>query len=352
MELNTNIGPIFTQQQTVQPFTKQLRTFNLKEANSIGNCIGNGGCSYDAVAESYIQDTEKSLKKFLTQLKETIQPEIPGSLINRDIEAIEALETNNETGLLNSNVETFANTDVGTYLTNESSPFIANDDRYIDPTNEDITNNAELKDYTYNSYADWRAPTFNQWTKIHDDNCNEANRLRIGAKPMKYYINQYNSPQFEPFMQYSIVGNQKQYNVRNEFERPEPTRLNPIYPSQVTPYPTSPFLGQNYPDRMYVDTDDALRWSRDSAIRNKKTANDNSAKNYNRWDFVDAATVQNAGQFQFGAKLQSNGRFDLDKDGYYKYTGDNHVIMGNGAVPYFGLSSRNLLHNIVDLSGC
>jgi hypothetical protein len=90
--------------------------------------------------------------------------------------------------------------------------------------------NATPKDFTYNSYADDRNPTFNQWTRIHDDDCEEANRLRLASKPMKYYVNQFNSPQTDPFIEYTIIGNQKPYAVRNEYERPIPSRLNPVYP--------------------------------------------------------------------------------------------------------------------------
>jgi len=329
MQLNTPIGPVFTKQQTIQPFTEQLRLFNLKEANSTGNCIG---CNK---GDAYIKDSEKALKKFLQEFERSkvSQDELHGSFT----------------------VENFANEEferdsIGSLLNNGSSPFIAADDSYIDPTNADVVHNELPKDFTYNSYSDDLAPTFNMWTRIYDDNCNEENRLRIASKPMKYYVNQYNSPQVDPFIQYSIIGNQKQYDVRNEYERPVPTRLNPIYPTQVEPYPTSPFLGSNNPDRTYVDTSDALRWSREMGIKSLKSETALSEKNYNRWDFVDTETVQNAGQFNLGSKLQTAG--SVGKDGYYRYDTPNHVIMGNGAAPYFGLSSRNLLHNISDLTNC
>ncbi len=189
----------------------------------------------------------------------------------------------------------------------------------------------------------------------------------------QYYVNQYNSPQVDPFMEFTLIGNQRQYDVRNEYERPLPTRLNPIYPVQTEPYLTTPFLGQNYPDRVYSDTSDSLRWGRDEIIRPKKTDNGNSEK---PWDIywtpgVDAKTVQNAGQYNLRIQSTNDPRElnsdtsvqhaldskktlgntnDVDPDGYYNYDAPNHVIMGNSAAPYFGLSTRNLLHNIVDLS--
>ncbi len=334
MEFNTSNGPVFTEQQTIQPYTNELRQLNLKEANSFANCIG-GGCSLSTKAsDAYVKDTETRISKFMKSLNEAYTQKEPSGIIM--VEQFGNVESSGE------------DSTVGAFLTNESSPFIANDDRYIDPSNADVVHNETIKDYQYNSYADNRAPTFNQWTGIYNDNCNEQNRLKIAGKPMKYFVNQFNSPQMDPFMQFSIIGNQKQYNVRNEFERAVPTRLNDLLPVSVEPYPTTPFLGQNYPDRTYADTDDSLRWSRDMAVRNKKSSNDISSINYDRWDYVSAKTVQNAGQF--GSKLQSNDRFDLDPEGYYKYNGENHVIMGNSAVPYFGVSSRDLLHNISQLS--
>jgi hypothetical protein len=307
MQVNTESGIVFTKQQTRKPYSDDLALFNLKEANSMGNCFG-GECGL------------KTFEHF-TQTEQTDQTEGPSL---SDFE--------------NANA-------IGTLLNNGSSPFIAADDRYIDPTNADVVHNATLDDYTYNSYADWRAPSFNQWTRIHDDSCNEENRLRIGSKPMKYYVNQYNSPQVDPFQEYSIVGNQKQYNVRNEFERAIPTRLNPLYPVSVEPYATTPFLGATNPSRIYTDTSDALRWSREIAVRPLKSENDTSSKNYNRWNpGVSPEVIQNAGQF--GGSLQSS----IGNNGYYKYDAPNHVIMGNSASPYFGLSSRNLIRNFSDLS--
>lgn len=313
MQVNTDAGIIFTKQQTRKPYSDDLALFNLKEANSMGNCFG--GCGIEEHFSNDVEQVENSFEK--GSPKESLT----------DFEDANA---------------------IGTLLNNGSSPFIAADDRYIDPTNADVVHNATLDNYTYNSYADWRAPSFNQWTRIHDDSCNEENRLRIGSKPMKYYVNQYNSPQVDPFQEYSIVGNQKQYNVRNEFERAIPTRLNPLYPVSVEPYATTPFLGANNPNRIYADTSDALRWSREIAVRPLKSENGTSMIDYNRWSFVDESTVQNAGQL--GGKVQQNiGR---DIDGYYRYTAPNHIIMGNGAIFYGGISTRNLIRNFNDLSNC
>jgi hypothetical protein len=311
MQVNTDSGIVFTKQQTRKPYSDDLALFNLKEANSMGNCFG-GGCggSFEHFTNDVRGESQEAPKESLTDFE--------------DANAI------------------------GTLLNNGSSPLIAADDRYIDPTNADVVHNATLDDYTYNSYADWRAPSFNQWTRIHDDSCNEENRLRIGSKPMKYYVNQYNSPQVDPFQEYSIVGNQKQFNVRNEFERAIPTRLNPIYPVSVEPYATTPFLGANNPNRIYADTSDALRWSREIAVRPLKSETDLSSKNYNRWNpGVDEMTVQNAGQFT-GGKVQQN----IGSNGYYRYTAPNHVIFGNGAIFYGGISSRAITRNAVDLMNC
>jgi hypothetical protein len=274
--------------QTVQPFTKVQRNFNMKEANSTDNCIG-GSCSVPVPVSGPAQ-----AKKMM-------------SVENVDM--------------------------------NSTKTPVVNTDGSIE-----LKGNEEPKDFKYNSYADWRAPTYNQWTRIYDDNCSEQNRLRIGSKPMKYFVNQYNSPQVDPFIDYTVIGNQKQYDVRNDYERSIPTRLNPLYPVSVLPYTTTPFLGNTSTDRQYVDTSSYLRWGSD--LKNMKSQNGTTEVDFNRWEpGVYPQTVQNAGQF--GMKLQQAG-----PDGYYDYTEQNNVILGNSAVPYFGLSSRNLLHNVVDLSGC
>jgi len=202
-------------------------------------------------------------------------------------------------------------------------------------------NNYTEKDFVYNSQADNRAPTFNEWTKSHDDNCSEESRLRISTKPMKYYVNLFNSPQVDPYTEYTVVGNQQAYHVRNDFERAEPTRLNPLYPVNVEPFPTTPFLGNVAESRLYADSGSNLRFG--DHLREHKSTVALTEKDFNRFDpGVYGQTVQNAGQFQ-------QQKFH---DGYFNYHEPNNVILGNSSAPYFGLSSRNLMDNILNLSGC
>lgn len=328
MQVDTPYGDLFTVEQTIHPFTEKERMFNQKEANSTQYCVG-GSCTKTSgsqnAANSYIKDTEESIKQLDKMMKETLKPkdDRPGKI----------------------HIETFV--DMDSPAERKVENFIAKDSRFMNLGSSEV-NNATPKDYTYNSYADWRAPTFNQWTRVYDDNCNEENRLRLASKPMKYYVNQYNSPQVDPFQEYSIVGNQKTYGVRNEFERPIPTRLNPIYPSQVEPFPTTGFLGLTNPSRMYADTSAELRWGNE--LRSKPSEVALSEKDYNRWSpGVDSQTVQNAGQFSSvaGGSLQQPG-----PEGYYNYTEQNNVIFTNSATPYFGLDTRNLLRNVVSLSNC
>ncbi len=207
--------------------------------------------------------------------------------------------------------------------------------------NTGIVNNYTEKDFVYNSQADNRAPTFNEWTKSHDDNCSEESRLRISTKPMKYYVNLFNSPQVDPYTEYTLVGNQQAYHVRNDFERAEPTRLNPLYPVNVEPFATTPFLGFTNESRLYADTGSVLRHG--DTVRELKSTVALAEKDFNRFDpGVYGQTVQNAGQFQ-------QQKFH---DGYFNYHEPNNVILGNSAVPYFGVSSRTLMDNILNLSGC
>jgi hypothetical protein len=293
--------------QTVQPFTSVQRIFNMKEANSSGNCIGGQGCTVNGP----VTETSSRPLRNITE-------------IDPNKQKISIVESDGSIELVS---------DRANVLNNEFAGRVAQNP------------NSSTHDYTYNSYADFRAPMFNQWTKIHDDNCNEENRLRIGSKPMKYFVNQYNSPQIVPFMQYTTVGGQKQYDVRNDYERAIPTRLNPIYDVAVLPYNTTPFLGNANENRANADTGSYLRWGSD--LKAMKSQKSNTEVDYNRWaPNVDPQTVQNAGQF--GMKMQQatpGGEF-------YDYSEQNNIIFMNSAVPYFGVSSRNLLHNIVSLSGC
>ena len=184
-------------------------------------------------------------------------------------------------------------------------------------------------------------------TGIKSDVCSYENATRIAAKPMKYYVNQLNSPQANPFETYSVVGNQRVYNIPNEYDRPLPSRLKPIYPTYVLPYNTTPNLGSTATDRMYVDTSTQLRFGSDLRPKNSQTSL--TETDFNRWSpGVSESTVQNAGQFASGAAMQA----PIRQDGYYDYTAQNNIIFGNSAVPAgaFGISSRNQLHNYVDLN--
>ena len=197
---------------------------------------------------------------------------------------------------------------------------------------------------------------FNQFTRSHYDTCEYENELRIGSKPMKYYVNQLNSPQVNPFKEYTVIGNQKSYGVQNMYERPLPTRLNPLYQTYVLPYQTTPFLGNTAPSREYADTLTNLRFGNEG-FREKKSSNALSEIDYNRWEpGVDAHTIQNAGQFNLtgGRIQQSMGSIsgDITRDGFFDYKAQNNVLFANSAFPHFGISSRNQMHNSVQLNDC
>lgn len=204
-----------------------------------------------------------------------------------------------------------------------------------------------------NQYNPNGSRAFNQLTSSHYDTCEYENELRLASKPMKYYVNQLNSPQANPFSEFSIVGNQKAYAVQNEFDRALPTRLNPIYQTYVLPYNTTPFLGQSAPSREFADTSSNLRFGSD--MRDKKSAVTTAEVDYNRWEpGVYAETVQNAGQFVVGGKMQSSlgSVGSVDREGFYDHTAQNNVLFANSAFPYGGISSRNQLHNAVLINKC
>lgn len=210
--------------------------------------------------------------------------------------------------------------------------------------------------------------SFNNWTRIHGDSCSYQNQLRLADLPFTYYANVLSTPQIRdsnPVQEFTVVGNLKPYNVRNEFERPMPTRLNPIYPTYTMPHDTSPFLGKAYVSREFIDDDTTLETGKAILnLKEKKSSKQLSEVDYNRWSpGVDERTVQNAGQ-NFGNNGVENFGKTETKDmiavqsalGATQYIPNvqkqNNVIFMNGAVPYFGISSRNELHNAVQLFGC
>jgi hypothetical protein len=203
--------------------------------------------------------------------------------------------------------------------------------------------------------------SFNNWTRIHGDSCSYQNQLRLADLPFTYYANVLNTPQIRdsnPVQEFTVVGNLKPYNVRNEFERPVPTRLNPIYPTYTAPYGTSPFLGKAYVSREFIDDDTTLETGKAiSNLKEKKSAKQLSEVQYQQpWNpAVQGETVQNAGQFNKGEKVKNMVAVQnaLGATQYIpNIQNKNHVIFMNGAVPYYGISSRNELHNAVQLFGC
>jgi len=342
---------------------------NTKEANSTGNCVGGDKkCEFFSDNEQTATNEAESVqnaKNYINNLKSqnnnvyttqhinNIYKTEQKNKVNDLISKMNLKEKDNRIGKLNVDLKIDMDESAEELRMKEVSGqkvegFIGEDMRFMDPASPDKVNNASPKDYTYNSYADYRAPTFNQWTRIHDDSCNYENRLKLGTKPMKYYVNQFNSPQVDPFMEYTVIGNQKSYEVRNEFERPIPTRLNPIYPTHIEPYPTTPFLGSANSSREFSNTSSNLRFGND--VRAKKSQAGLSEKDFNRYDpGVYSQTVQNANQFvPPGGRLQQ----PIGDDGYYNYASQNNTIVANGAWERAGISSRDLLHNLIQIAKC
>lgn len=189
--------------------------------------------------------------------------------------------------------------------------------------------------------------SFNNWTRVHNDTCSYSNSLRVGSKPIKYYVNDYNSPQSDPFQTFSMIGNMKQFNVRNDFERAMPSRLNPIYQSYVTPYATTPNLANQAENRTHTNTGTELRFGSD--LRSFKSSIGLGEVDYNRWEpGVNAFTSQNAGQFGSNGRIQSN----ISRDGKFDPLTQNNVMIANGAYNRSGISSRNEMHNYIELNKC
>jgi len=97
-------------------------------------------------------------------------------------------------------------------------------------------------------------------------------QLNAASKRLKYY----NQNQIkDPYAQisnsgFTPIGNLKQYNVANMYDRPEPTNLGDLRELYTVPYNTTPFLGTNTTSIKYID-DDSLQL-RYPVFQNRKSA--------------------------------------------------------------------------------
>lgn len=175
-----------------------------------------------------------------------------------------------------------------------------------------------------------RDRAFNQHTGNHYDKCESDNSMRLSTKPLRYYTSVLNSPDFKPDVDFTSVGSARVFNVvdsHHDIQRPLPTSLRDPRTIYVTPYSTSPNLGQSAPSMLYVNTSSGLQFG--LGQRSKKSEVNLYDSGFDRWaPNVDEITVQNAGQFN---------------------NGTNNVIFANGAYPLGGISSRNILYDAAAL---
>lgn len=173
--------------------------------------------------------------------------------------------------------------------------------------------------------------SFNQWTRVHNDECAYTNEIRILRKPLKYYTNRSWAPaptNNSQFITFTPVGNQKSYNVRNNLIYPQngsPTSLgNKRFIEYVMPLNTSPNLGNNAVNTTDIDMNsNFIRFGEPTNLR-ILTKDVTTATDYNRWEFVDPNVVQNP----------------------------KNIIFTNGVIPRGGISTRNELQTYAELESC
>lgn len=144
---------------------------------------------------------------------------------------------------------------------------------------------------------------FNQWTGRHTDSCEYKQRLNLATKPMEYYVNSLNNisglPENEEFLSFTPVGNAKNVNISNLFDRPIPSTLQTTPSIYTLPYSTSPNL-QMENNINTLDTDLDLTLKTGLGLRPKNNQADLSSKKWPIYGDIAAAaigvTVQNAGQ--------------------------------------------------------
>lgn len=175
--------------------------------------------------------------------------------------------------------------------------------------------------------------SFNQWTHQNNDTCGYVNQMRILRKPMKYYVNRVWAPaptNEQHFSTFTAVGNQKSYGVSGNINYPgigNPTSLgNKRFLEYITPLNTSPDLGSNNINTTNIDINSNQLGFGIGELTNQRilTRDVTTAADYNRWDFVDPRTVQNP----------------------------KNIIFADGVIPVGGISTRNELHNYMQLNNC
>lgn len=171
--------------------------------------------------------------------------------------------------------------------------------------------------------------SFNQQTRIHNDECSYINSIRVSSTPFKFFTNRVWAPSptsNTDFSYFTSVGNQRPYNVNNNLQFPvigtPTTQRNRRYINNVTPLNTSPLLGSNNINTTDIDVNSKYIRYGEMTNQNDLTRSVLSATDYNRWEFVDPTVVQN----------------------------EKHIIFSGGVIPRGGMSSRNELRNFMELN--
>lgn len=173
----------------------------------------------------------------------------------------------------------------------------------------------------------------------------------IGSAPAKYYVQNLNTPDGSSnndFFTFTPIGNARTNHISGDFERPIPTRLNPLPNTYSLNYSTTPQLGLAS-NINPAETDMDLILKTGLTMRPKGAENDLSALKLPHFGDINQAeiglTSQNAGQY-FPGNLQSV--FDKYIPGLNAQP--NIVSQGTGAVwpldNQTGVSSRVLQQNI------
>jgi len=223
------------------------------------------------------------------------------------------------------------------------------------------------------------------------NNFNPNGVIEAGSKPLKYYSQ---NEITDPYAQisdsgFTPLGNIKQYNVANMYDRPLPTHLKNLKDTYTVPYNTSPFLGTNTTSIKYID-DNSLNL-RTPVFNNKKSAITVSDLTYfPQQEFVANSGVSNElnNYYEQYTTINSTGKNDqtfpsaLDStkprlgqqnDGLNSSRYINrwdivdpritqnvdHIIMNvkkpDGtfiSLPPCGVSTRNELRNYVEVNNC
>ena len=217
------------------------------------------------------------------------------------------------------------------------------------------------------------------------------NSINPITQKLKYYSQEIVKDPYAQISQngFTPLGNLKNYNVANMYDRPEPTNLKDIRELYTVPFATTPFLGNVVPSRKFVDIESEnlrspVSFNKKSAINTSQIVtypeqvflnNPNVSPELNKfYEQLTTINLPSGISETFSSGYLDDSKIGLGQGDFNNFTryvnrweyvdpkvvqNVDNIIMnmattdGNYvSLPQCGLSSRNELRNYVELNKC